>query len=446
MATLSLSPVIDVVVEVSPLAVTRRAFDLCLIVGDSTVIPASERMRQYTNTDDMLTDGFLAEDPEYIAALLHFQQVPKPRKILVGRKVSTSIKTFAVNAAGTGYSVGDLLTVDGGTAGILRVTTIGSNGTVTAAVLVDGGEEYATATGSATTVSPSGGTGCTINITAVGEAFVDAIRACRSKNTEWYAVSALDAVKADHLAVAAYIETAVPTSTYFYTTWDGDIPTNTASNIFAQIKALKYSRSFGQYSTQNHYAAVSIMGYAMRANTGIANSAYTLKFKQEPGVVVEPINETYASNIKSVNGNIYVNRGYYYDMLEEGVMANGQFFDEIINLDMLVNDIQLNVMDKLVSSPKVPQTDAGVTQLISGCNSACDAAVTRGFLAPGTWTGEPVLNLNTGDTIPGYVVQAETVASQSQADREARKAPPIYVSIKEAGAIHSVTIGVFVNR
>jgi len=38
------------------------------------------------------------------------------------------------------------------------------------------------------------------------------------------------------------------------------------------------------------------------------------------------------------------------------------------------------------------------------------------------------------------------LASQSQADREARESVPLYVAIKEAGAVHSVLIGVYVNR
>ena len=70
-----------------------------------------------------------------------------------------------------------------------------------------------------------------------------------------------------------------------------------------------------------------------------------------------------------------------------------------------------------------------------------------GFIAGGVWKGKKILNLETGDSIPnGYLVQAESIDSQSQVDREARKAPPIYVSLKLAGAIHYVTIIIDVNR
>ena len=46
----------------------------------------------------------------------------------------------------------------------------------------------------------------------------------------------------------------------------------------------------------------------------------------------------------------------------------------------------------------------------------------------------------------GYLIQSEAMAEQSQTERDARNAPPIYVSLKLAGAIHHVTIQVDVNR
>ena len=80
-------------------------------------------------------------------------------------------------------------------------------------------------------------------------------------------------------------------------------------------------------------------------------------------------------------------------------------------------------------------------------NSACDEFVNIGFIAPGQWNGDGILSLKKGDMLAkGYLVQAEAVEAQSQADRDARKSPPIYVSVKLSGAIEWVTIQVNVNR
>lgn len=368
--TLSLDKIVNVVVSVSPLAAPRNGFNQALIIGSSTVIPALERLRFYSGTDDMLTDGFTNSSPEYLAAQIYFSQSPAPTQLWVGRQDLT-----------------------------------------------------------------------------VPETKLEAVQACRLANSQWYPVFVCGAAKADHLAIAAYIETATPASTYFGVTSDADVPTATAGNVLLTLKGLLYTRTFIQYSTSTPYAICGAMGYAMGQNTGLNGSAFTLKFKNEVGVAVEPLTATQVLNIEGANGNLYLNYGYYYNIFEQGVSSAGRFFDEVLNLDMLANNIQLNIMDTLYQNPKVPQTDAGVLQLIRACNSACDVAVNIGFLAPGVWTGLPVLNLATDQTLPkGYLVQAPPISTQTQADREARKSPPLYIAIKEAGAIHSVVIGVYVNR
>ena len=288
------------------------------------------------------------------------------------------------------------------------------------------------------------------------ESFVEALQACREANSEWYIAVCLSATYADHIACAAYLETAVPSSVYAYNTSDADVLTGTSSppDIFTYLKSLNYARSIGQYSTiqdgvypNNIYGIVGIMGYACGQNSGLANSAFTLKFKQEVGISVEPLSSTQINVIEGNNGNVYLEYGNYYTIFEQGKMANGTFFDERINLDMLVNNLQLTIMDLLYQNPKIPQTDAGVTQLIQACNEACDEAVRVGFLGPGTWTGANILNLKTDDPLPaGYLVQAPALSTQTQADRELRKSVPLYIAIKEAGAVHSVLIGVYVNR
>lgn len=76
-----------------------------------------------------------------------------------------------------------------------------------------------------------------------------------------------------------------------------------------------------------------------------------------------------------------------------------------------------------------------------------------GFIAPGRWTGGQIwltpewLALDTNDMLgDGYLILSEPIDEQPQADRDARKAPPIYIPIKLAGAIHSVTAVIDVNR
>lgn len=76
------------------------------------------------------------------------------------------IDAISVAVAGTGYAMGDLLTLDGGSDSTVSVQSVDEDGAVLTAFLISGGSGYSTGV-STTTVSPVGGTGCTINVTAV---------------------------------------------------------------------------------------------------------------------------------------------------------------------------------------------------------------------------------------------------------------------------------------
>jgi len=76
-----------------------------------------------------------------------------------------SIETIALNAAGAGYAINDILTLAGGVNGTVRVTGVAA-GAITTFVLVSAGSGYIVENGVATT-SPDGGSGATFNITAL---------------------------------------------------------------------------------------------------------------------------------------------------------------------------------------------------------------------------------------------------------------------------------------
>jgi len=78
------------------------------------------------------------------------------------------IGTVTVTAGGTGYAVGNILTVTtGGTGGTLLVLVAGG-GIVSSVYVLTSGITYTTGASKATTVVPAGGSGCTINIVTLG--------------------------------------------------------------------------------------------------------------------------------------------------------------------------------------------------------------------------------------------------------------------------------------
>jgi hypothetical protein len=370
MSTLPLNEIVQVQVNLSPISVARRTFGLGLILGNSTHITTADRVKLFSSLTEMTAAGFLTTDKEYLAAQIYFQQLPKPKNVVIGRWDTTGAETIA-----------------------------------------------------------------------------QALTACRNKNNEWYACFICDVTKANILASAAVIETMEPSSCLFFTTKDADVPLGTAGNVFLTLKGLSYKRTIGQYSTKSDYAAVAIMGYALGANTGLSGSSYALAYKKEIGVETEPLTSLQLKAILDANGNIYVNQGSYYDVFRQGKMSNGSHFDELVGLDTLVNSVQGEIMGLLTSALKIPQTDDGVVSIANTITNACEDALSTGFIAPGVWKGPSILTLSTGDTLArGYIILAESITSQSQADRDARISPPIYVCLKLAGAIEFAVVSITINR
>ncbi|EKQ56269.1 MULTISPECIES: DUF3383 family protein [unclassified Clostridium] len=278
------------------------------------------------------------------------------------------------------------------------------------------------------------------------ETAVQAVTACREANSEWYACTVCQAEKADIVAVATYIDSCTPESTYFATTGDSDVLAGTAGNLLETLKKNGVHRTLVQYSTTED-AVVAIMAYAMAANTQTSGSAYTLKFKSEVGVQAENLTSTQVTIIKNNNGNVYINRGSVYNLFEDGITCDGTHYDEIINLDVLTNNLQAATINSLIESSKIAQTDDGMDLLLNALTTPLEKARTIGFIKEGIWSSASILTVSTGDMLTrGYKILADSIASQTQADREARKAPPIYILVKLSGAIEDVSIKLYVNR
>lgn len=270
--------------------------------------------------------------------------------------------------------------------------------------------------------------------------------------TNWYglAIASGEAITdADYLSVATAIEASGLSRILAVTTADPNtLVASDSTDLASKLKAAKYARTFIQYSAQNRYAALSAFGRAFTVNFNASNTTLTLKFKQEPGVTYETLTTAQAAALDGKNCNVFVLYANDTAILQQGVMANGDFFDERHGLDWLQNYVQTNLFNLLyTSTTKIPQTDAGITRLVANVEQSMDQAVTNGLVAPGTWNGGPIGELDSGDTLTkGYYVYAQPLASQAQSDREARKAPVIQVVCKLAGAVHYADVQINVVR
>lgn len=494
---LAVSDVVQVNVNLAPIAIPTRNFGALCIVGDSNVISVGSRLRQYADLDGVAAD-FGTTAPEYLAADLFFSQSPQPSILYIGRWASgatpgqlaggvigstaqatllTTLQAITtggmtVSVDGTSHTLSNLdfsgISNLNGAATILDTAltswadcawdsvqgqfvitshTAGPSSTVTGATDPGSGAQLATDL----KLTTAAGGASTSGISA--ETPVQAVTAISPFNGDIYGMmfAATASITDDaYVAVAAFFEGASPVHIFGITSGEAGIVDGTSTTDLGYLLSqAKYSRTFYQYSQSSAYACASIFGRSFTTDFTAQNSVITLMFKQEPGVTAESLTETQAAALKAKNGNVFVNYQNSAAIIQNGVMASGIYFDERQGSDWLQNQTQTDLFNLLYTSPtKIPQTDAGVHQMVTTVESSMDRAVNNGFIAPGVWNSTLEFGLlKAGQTLPkGYYVFAPSVASQSQGDREARKAPTIQVAIKLAGAVHSANVAINVNR
>lgn len=494
MPGLTIGDVVNVSVTMSPLAAAARNLSNLLILGSTPgVIDTSERMRLYGSIGAVAAD-FGTSAPEYLAASLYFQQAPQPSTLYIGNfaqvatsgrlvgaplsvaqqalanftAITTGAIKFNLNGTDTQYATIDLSSAGNLNAVATLITTASAGAVTVVWNSVYNRFEISSHTTGATSnigfsITPS--TGIDLGPlmllrtadggrTAVGSAVetaVAGVAAAAAYSGNWYAlmVSGVSALSdSDRTAVAGFIESANPVRIYGITTASAAVPDPTqTTDIASALKALGYNRTLVQYSNTAH-AVASLLGRALTVDFNGNNTVITLKFKNEPGVAAETLTEAQAAALTAKNCNVFVNYNNAQAIIQQGQMSGGNYIDETQGMDWMQNAVQTAVYNLLYTSPtKIPQTDAGVNQIVATCESAMSQAVANGLVAPGAWNATGFGALVQGQTLAkGYYIYAPPVASQSSADRAARKAPTLQIAAKLAGAVHSANVLISVNR
>jgi hypothetical protein len=496
-AGLSVNDVVNVSVTLQPKAVPLRNFGSFLIIGPTAnVITTGERLRQYADINGVLAD-FANTTPEYFAAVLFFSQNPRPAILYIGKwaQAATSaallggvpVAANQVVSGWTGVTTGSMaITVDGvvktlaalnfsgaasmnAVAGIIQTALSGSATCVwnanyrrfeirSSTTGASSALTYATPTGSGVDISTkaglslAGGASAPVN-GIIAETPIAALTAL-SIYGAWYGcefapVAVGDITDNQYIACAGLIEAMSPSRIMAITTQEAAAldPTQT-SDLGSQLSALGYNRSFVQYSSNSIWAAGSAFARAFTVNFEANNTTITLKFKQEPGVIAEVLNETQANSLHTKHINVFVEYANGVAIVQEGVMASGAFFDTVHGTDWLQNRVQTDIFNTLFQSPtKIPQTDPGMHVLATVIENALAKGVDNGLIAPGVWNGPVIGNLQTGQYLSkGFYLYVPAVASQDQADRDQRIAVPMQAAIKLAGAVHSASVVITVNN
>lgn len=224
------------------------------------------------------------------------------------------------------------------------------------------------------------------------------------------------------------------------------------SGLFAdiQLQGLRHTRCLW-HSVSGELADFrwSYASRGMSVNFAASNTTLTMQLKQLTGVSPDDgLTQTIVTNAKTVGADVYANIAGRSSVLSHGANT---FFDDVYNLDWFVGALQVAGFNYLATtSTKIPQTEAGMDGLKGAFRSICAQGVSNAFVAPGTWTspdtfGSPEdFKRNVVDF--GYYIYSSPVATQNPADRNARKAVPVQIAVKYAGAIHTSDVIVYINQ
>ena len=482
--TLPVSEVVNVTIEMSPVAAALRNFGAMLVLGTSDVIDTDERLRTYSGVEGIAAD-FGTDAPEYQAAVTFFGQSPQPSQLVVGRWAKTATAgllrgrmlaisqqqiadfekitsgSFTVEIDGSSVSVSSVdLSAQSNLNGVATqiTTALASKG----ACVFDGtrfiiksattGVNSSVANVSSTELSKVMGldAGTTKVNGAAAEDLVDAVTACLDY-TNWYGlyVCGTDWTDADALEVSALINAARPSRIVSWTSQNtGEMDSTNSTSLGSKLKALGYNRTICTFSSTSDTAGVSVLGRMSTINFEGSNTTITLKFKQLPGVVAENLRTSQSLALRNKNVNVFAAFQNDTSIYIEGVTSGGWFIDETHGLDWQQNRVETDLWNLLyTTATKIGQDEAGMTAILATINKSLDAGVRNGLIAPGVWNGDSFGSLQKGDTLTsGYYVYIQPLEEQAQSDREARKAPPIKVAIKLRGAVHFIDATLTINR
>lgn len=179
-----------------------------------------------------------------------------------------------------------------------------------------------------------------------------------------------------------------------------------------------------------------------------SNTTQTMNLKDLATIQPDAgLDQTIYAAAKLAGADVYASIQGIPKVLTSG--AN-KYFDQVYNLGWFVGALQIAGFNYLAqTSTKVPQTENGMDGLKSAYGAVCAQGITNAYGAPGAWNS-PVTFGSQEDLIAnvagfGYYIYSTPIASQSQADRQARVAPIVQIAFKEAGAIQSSTVIVNVN-
>lgn len=432
-----LNSIINVSITNTSVQVSQEGFGIPMIMGYHTRFP--ERIRFYTGTAGMTTDGFAATDPEYVAASKLFSQNPSLTQIAVGRRATSTV--WEVELVPTNTDEDTVYTVVVGSESFEYVVLAAATPTVIAAGLATamaaptGAWTASAATGTLTLLADATGTlfdtdydhtlldGTDVSAATATTGVNDDLDAIQTASDDWYGLVFTQHNEVDVAKVAIWA--AAAKKFFISSSMDADILTSATDDVASEMQDLSYTHTGIMFHPRvQQFPEAAWMGRLFPLDPGSA----TYIDKTLVGIPSTKLSTTQIANLVAKNCSYYLPiTGSSYT--QGGKAAGGEWLDVVTGLDWLESRIRTDVFAAKAAVDKIPYTDPGVGILTGVIGVRLVDGVTKGVLVP-----------LDNQLSPPEGVFAPRVADVSVANRTARSFPDITFRARLQGAIHSATI------
>lgn len=434
-----ISTIVSVTITQESTPISQEGFGTPLILGDNAT-GWSDLVKDFSTLQEVLDEGFLTTDEEYIAARAILSQNPKVPLFKIGKRGAqvAMVQTLTFSAA---LVTGNLIDGKIGGVAITQVPFNTDNATTLAdlateiqssplvATAVSNGVDTITVTaqtpGIPSTASDflvTGGASqalVAIATTTANHGVEEDIADIQEEDDDWYGLILTDRTQAVVEIAAAYIETQK--KLFITASDDADLLDDlVTTDIASVVQANNYRRTAVLYSgTPEDFPDAAWMGKLFPFDPG----SETWKFKTLAGIVADDITSAQKANLKAKNCNFYTTVGGQ-DMTAEGVVGVGEFIDIIRGIDWLESTIATDVFFVLKNTLKIPYTDAGIAVIENRVRGALKKGEDQGVIADD----------------PKFIVTVPRAVDVPAIDRANRILNNVKFNARLAGAIHFVNI------
>lgn len=457
---MSLLDSIRVTISLVRAALTASGFGIPLILGSSQRIAA--RHQSFASLSEMLDAGYLAADPEYVAAQALLSQTKRPRTFVVGRRLAAVAQVVTVEVTTLANSTAYAITISR-TGRTPVVYTYNSDADATeleirdgliALIEADANMPVTAAIGDATSLTltadvagESFETSVTANLTAevteAGHGPAEDLDEITDADAAWYCTILASRVVAEIIEVARWTQSASPRKIFLAQSSDAAAPADaydsaTPDDVAEILRALGYSRTaLFWHDDDAERVDAAVAGKMLPERPGSETWAHKELVGVTPTLGVGAFaalampSSQRGNLLGSGSGPGGKNANIYYQVTADvsttwrGTMASGNWIDEIRFVDWLEAEMAARLYTVQLQNPKIPFTDAGIQMLAAQVLSVLQAAEDTGGIA----------------SDPKFTVSAPRASEVSAANRAARVLnPPITFGARLAGAVHEIEI------